>query len=160
MLNNALNILFIHDFIATFVLAAILVQLIVIDLREFRLPDRLTLPLIGMGLCLSAWREGGWPIQAAIGALVGYGVFWTIGTLYYRLRGVEGLGQGDAKLLAASGAWLGPFALPWVVLLAAIGALLASLVSARRRMAPLAFGPWLAGAFWALWILQLMRGSP
>ena len=89
MLNNALNILFIHDFIATFVLAAILVQLIVIDLREFRLPDRLTLPLIGMGLCLSAWREGGWPIQAAIGALVGYGVFWTIGTLYYRLRGVE-----------------------------------------------------------------------
>lgn len=147
-----------QDLIATVVLAMVLAQLIVIDLRSFRLPDRLTLPLIALGLGLAAWRQGGWPLEAASGALLGFSVFWIIGNLYHRLRGAEGLGQGDAKLLAAAGAWLGPFALPWVVLLASVTALLAALVTARGRMAPLAFGPWLAGAFFGLWILRLAMG--
>ena len=153
-----IKLLNLRDFMATLVLGIMLVQLIVIDLRSFRLPDRLTLPLIALGLVLSAWRIGDWPVQALIGAGLGYGLFRIIGDLFYRARGVEGLGRGDAKLLAAAGAWLGPLALPMVVLLAAGGALLAALITGRARTAPLAFGPWLAGAFWAMWIAQLVMG--
>ena len=144
--------------IATVILAAVLIRLVIIDRREFRLPDRLTLPLIGLGLGLAAWRLGAWPAQAALGALLGYVVFWLIGFAYFRLRGVDGLGQGDAKLLAAAGAWLGPTALPWVVLLAATGALVWALAKGRELTMPLAFGPWLASSFWALWIAGLVQG--
>jgi leader peptidase (prepilin peptidase) / N-methyltransferase len=146
------------DGIATVILAAVLIRLVIIDLQEFRLPDRLTLPLIGLGLGLAAWRLGDWPVQALIGAALGYGVFWLIGFVYFRWRGVDGLGQGDAKLLAAAGAWLGSAALPWVVLLAAVGALFWALATGRGRVMPLAFGPWLAGGFWAMWIARLVQG--
>ena len=145
------------DSIATAVLAIFLVRLVLIDLREFRLPDRLTLPLTLLGLGLAAVRLGDWPVQAAIGAAVGYAVFWLIGTVYFRLRGIDGLGQGDAKLLAAAGAWLGPLALPWLVLMAASGALVWAMVKGGHRTHQLAFGPWLAAGFWALWIMQLVQ---
>lgn len=144
------------DMAATAVLAVFLVQLVLIDLREFRLPDRLTLPLIGVGLGLAAVRLGGWPIEAASGVALGYAVFWLIGAAYFRLRGVDGLGQGDAKLLAAAGAWLGPLALPWLVLLAALGALGFAIAKGQNRTQQLAFGPWLAAAFWAIWLFRLI----
>jgi leader peptidase (prepilin peptidase) / N-methyltransferase len=144
------------DLFATALLAVFLVRLVLIDLREFRLPDLLTLPLIGLGLSLAAIRLGGWPLQAALGAALGYVVFWLIGAVYFRLRGIDGLGQGDAKLLAAAGAWLGPSALPWLVLLAALGALGFAAAKGKTRVTQLAFGPSLAGAFWALWIVRLM----
>jgi leader peptidase (prepilin peptidase)/N-methyltransferase len=74
-----------------------------------------------------------------------------------RLRGREGLGQGDAKLLAAAGAWLGAVALPQVILVAALSALLvaAALRLSGRTMhahSALPFGPFLALAIWALWL--------
>jgi len=73
------------------------------------------------------------------------------------LRGREGLGQGDAKLLAAAGAWLGAYALPQVILVAALAALLAAAalrLSGReiRALSALPFGPFLAVAIWALWL--------
>jgi leader peptidase (prepilin peptidase) / N-methyltransferase len=141
---------------ATFVLAGFLTALVRIDLAQFRLPDRLTLPLIGLGLALAALRRGDWPLEAVIGAALGFGVFWLIGEVFFRLRGIDGLGKGDAKLLAAAGAWLGPMALPWVVLVAAGGALIWAVARRRDLTAPLAFGPWLAGGFWAMWIVQLV----
>lgn len=146
------------DGIATVILAAVLIRLVIIDLREFRLPDRLTLPLIGLGLGLSAWRLGDWPVQAVVGAALGYAVFWLIGFAYFRWRGVDGLGQGDAKLLAAAGAWLGAAALPWVVLIAASGAVGWVGVTRRDRHLPLAFGPWLAAGFWVMWTLRVLQG--
>ena len=147
------------DIIATLILAVFLVRLVLTDLRELQLPDRLTLPLIGLGIGLATLRTGDWPVQAVLGAALGYAAFWVIGAVYFRLRGIDGLGQGDAKLLAAAGAWLGPTALPWLVLLAATGALCLALVNGHGRTLQLAFGPWLAGAFWALWIVQLIQGN-
>jgi leader peptidase (prepilin peptidase)/N-methyltransferase len=77
------------------------------------------------------------------------------------LRGREGLGQGDAKLLAAGGAWLGWEALPWVVLLAAMLGLALALFRRARGVAltretALPFGPPLA---LAIWIIRL-HGFP
>ena len=102
-----------------------LLALAVIDAQTGYLPDAITLPLIGLGLILSIgdvfipWTAALW------GAGLGYGVFWGISTLYQLIRRQEGLGLGDAKLLAAIGSFTGPFALPFVVLAAAISALMA-----------------------------------
>ncbi len=139
--------------LATLVLYAALAVLAAIDLRTFRLPDRLTLPLAATGLAWSGWVAGGPPISAILGAAVGYGCFALLGRIHYDRRGTEGLGLGDAKLLAAGGAWLGVQALPWIVLVAASGALAVALAmrSGDRRIA---FGPWLALAIAACWTVR------
>ena len=77
---------------------------------------------------------------------------------YRRLRGIEGLGGGDAKLLAAAGAWVGAAALPSVLLGAACAALIAvaglAIAGTRlSRRSALPFGPFLALATWAVWLL-------
>jgi leader peptidase (prepilin peptidase)/N-methyltransferase len=147
----------IADFLATPVLIALLAALTCIDLRERRLPDRLTLPLLGLGLALAARRTNGLPIAELAGAGVGFLLFWALGEAHYRLRGVEGLGLGDAKLLAAGGAWLGWRDLPVLILVAALGGLAAAMWGRGRRR-EIAFGPWLALAFAILWLLRLLRG--
>ncbi len=137
--------------LATTILYGTLVCLAAIDLLTFRLPDRLTFPLAAAGLAWSAWVVGGWPTSAIAGVVVGYGCFALLGWLHHRLRGAEGLGSGDAKLLAAGGAWLGVQALPWVVLLAATGALVFALTAGGRDRGRIAFGPWLTTAIAAYW---------
>ena len=104
------------------VLTLVLAALARNDQRERRLPDRLTLPLLGMGLVLAIWRAGGVPLSELVGAGGGFLLFWALGEAHLRLRGTDGLGLGDAKLLAA-GAWLGWRALPALILIAALGAL-------------------------------------
>lgn len=91
-----------------------------VDIRTFLLPDVVTLGLIPVGLGVSylsggldaVWLNG-------LAALIGFASLAVISAVYKRLRGHEGLGLGDAKLLAAAGAWTGPFALPWIVMLGA-----------------------------------------
>ena len=93
----------------------------------------------------------------ALGAVAGYLGLRAVGLLYSALRGREGLGHGDAKLLAAAGAWVGVRALPQVVLLAALAGLGAA---ACMRLAgirlgaqsALPFGPFLAFATWLVWL--------
>src|SRR5262249_28336885 len=113
------------------VLGWALLALAWIDLRRWLLPDALTLPLIALGLAAAALDL--WDLaDRAAAALLGYAAFRAIGWAYERFRGREGLGQGDAKLLGAAGAWLGIAALPQVVLLAAAAALAAAAVLALR----------------------------
>lgn len=125
-----------------------------IDRRTGLLPDMLTLPLILAGLLVALLEPEGppWP-DRAIGAAIGWLLFAGLAFAYRRLRGRDGLGLGDAKLLAAGGAWLGWQALPWVVLIGAGAALMATLVTARgdvSRHTAIAFGPWLALGIWAM----------
>jgi leader peptidase (prepilin peptidase) / N-methyltransferase len=127
------------------------------DLRCWLLPDALTLPLVVAGLAATLWLDPANLTAAALGAVLGYLGLRLVGGIYQRLRGSEGVGQGDAKLLAASGAWLGATALPQVILLAASAALAAALclrlagIRLGARSA-LPFGPFLAGATWLLWL--------
>jgi len=134
-----------------------LLTLAIIDWRDGVLPDILTLPLIPLGL-FAAFLDNPndvWP--HALGALVGFAVFALIRWGYRRLRGREGLGFGDVKLLAAAGAFVSWEGLPSVVLIAAIlglGLALAQSLMGRRLALDdrLAFGPALCAGFWLVWL--------
>jgi leader peptidase (prepilin peptidase)/N-methyltransferase len=142
---------------ASCVLGWMLLALSVCDWEHTILPDALTLPLLLLGLGANAWL---WPpsvTDRALAAALGYLAFRGFAVLYRRLRGRDGLGGGDAKLLAASGAWLGVAALPWVVLGAALAGIgLAGGLALRGRRVTgrtvLPFGPCLAIATWVIWL--------
>ncbi len=125
-----------------------------IDARCWLLPDALTLPLLVLGLALAAVSAPEDLADRAAAAALGYLVLRAVAWIYHRLRHREGLGQGDAKLFAA---WLGIAALPQVILVAALAALVtaAGLALAGTRMrahSALPFGPFLALATWQLWL--------
>lgn len=143
--------------IASLALGWTLLALSLIDLRSYRLPDGGTLPLVLAGLALSAIGETGPLWLHLLGAAVGYAAFAGIGALYERLRGEPGLGLGDAKLLAAAGAWVGLQALPSVMLIACFSALAMAAVFAWMRgelgwRSAVPFGPALAVGFWITWL--------
>ncbi|WP_031549675.1 prepilin peptidase [Parvularcula oceani] len=121
-----------------------------IDAETGYLPDALTGPALWLALLAAAAGLSVPPGAAIIGAAAGYAAFRGIAGGYAALRGREGLGRGDAKLLAAGGAALGPLALPFVVLASAACAL-AVIAAAAARGRPveggtaLRFGPYLAG---------------
>jgi leader peptidase (prepilin peptidase) / N-methyltransferase len=135
-----------------------LLALAVIDWRHRQLPDALTLPLVLAGLALAYLDAPEELPDRALGAAIGYGTFAAIAWGYRRLRGRDGLGMGDAKLLAGGGAWLAWWGLPSVVLIAALAGLawsLARAAAARRSPAwgeAIPFGPFLAAGFWLVWL--------
>ncbi|MGH8850871.1 MAG: prepilin peptidase [Casimicrobiaceae bacterium] len=127
-----------------------LLALTLIDFDTQLLPDNLTLPLLWAGLLANVL--GAAPIatlhDAVVGAIAGYLALWIVYWLFKLIRGKEGMGYGDFKLLAALGAWLGWQMLPLVVLLSSVvgAAIGISLVvfKGRDHQIPLAFGPYLA----------------
>lgn len=152
--------------VQTTALAAVLTALLgwqllliaVIDAEHFRLPDQLTLPLLVTGGLAAVLLDHTAPLDALTGAAAGFGALWLLAFVYRRLRGREGLGDGDPFLLAAGGAWVGWIGLPSVLLwasaagLSLVGArlLVGSRVSAADR---LPFGPCLAIGIWLTWML-------
>ncbi len=137
---------------SAFLLTAWLLALAGIDHATRLLPDTLTLSGLWLGLLLATWGIHGDASQAVLGAAIGYAALSSLNAGFHLLRGCDGMGGGDFKLMAMLGAWLGPGALPLVMLLAAGGGTLWSLLTgpARRRPLPahIAFGPWLAMAGW------------
>ena len=131
-------------------LVATLIALAFIDLDTQFLPDSLTLPLLWAGIASAAL---GWiPVSlkdSVFGAMAGYLSLWFVFHAYRLIRGREGMGAGDFKLLAALGAWMGWQAIPPLILLAsAVGAVVGiALIALRRhgRDVPIPFGPYLAG---------------
>ena len=137
--------------LAACVLLWSLIALTFIDFDTQLLPDNITLPLAWAGLlanvaglspAASSLRD------AVIGAVAGYLALWAVYWIFKLVRGKEGMGYGDFKLLSALGAWLGWQMLPLIVLLSSvIGAAIGiSLVvfKGRDHQIPLAFGPYLA----------------
>ena len=128
-----------------------------VDWDHMRLPDALTLPLLLAGLGATWLLDPDAAPEHAAAAALGYMAFRGLAAAYRRLRGRSGLGLGDAKLLAAAGAWLGLQALPQVVLGAALlGLGMAAALALRGRpvgaATALPFGPALCAATWAVWL--------
>ena len=130
-----------------FCLALLAVTLI--DLEHRIIPDAITLPGTLLGLALVRWTQVTW-LEAALGAVLGFGVLFLVGVAYEKATGVEGMGGGDVKLAAMMGAFLG-----WqgVVLSIFLGAFMGSLVGVAamaggkgNRRTALPFGTFLAPA--------------
>src|SRR5256714_15007728 len=118
-----------------------LVALTFIDFDTQLLPDSLTLPLLWAGLFANVL--GAVPSvtlrDAVIGAIAGYLLLRLIYWAFKLIRGKEGMGYGDFKLLAALGAWLGWQMLPLIVLLSSVvgAAIGLSLVAFQGRDHPI-----------------------
>jgi prepilin signal peptidase PulO-like enzyme (type II secretory pathway) len=141
-----------------------LLVLVAIDLECMLLPDQLTLGLLWAGLLFNV-RPGFAALPLAVcGAAAGYAFFWGVSRISAFWIKRDALGMGDAKLLAALGAWLGVAALPWVVLLAAfitlIGMLVLSFVGRYGVAQRLPFGPGLAIAGFAVALCSSWWGLP
>lgn len=145
---------------------AVVFALALIDLDTRLLPDWLTLPLLWAGLLCSVMGVTLPVDEAVLGATLGYVVMWTIAGVYRGLTQCDGLGGGDAKLVAACGAWLGWIGVPLMLAFGAVAATFAfavlGCVRGRALREPLPFGPWLVlgalasvrwgDAFLSLWL--------
>jgi len=98
---------------------SVLVAMALIDADTMLLPDSLTLPLLWAGILCASIGVTQLPLlQSVWGAAAGYGVLWAVQTVFKLITGKQGMGEGDYKLLAALGAWLGWMVLPMVILMA------------------------------------------
>ncbi|MEK6730758.1 MAG: A24 family peptidase [Pseudomonadota bacterium] len=126
----------------------VLVAITFIDIDHQILPDILSLSLIWLGLLASCFNLFTNSHDAILGAIFGYGSFWIIGKLFELVRHKEGIGQGDFKLLAAIGAWVGWQILPFVILTSSFLALIIGggflLISHKSHRTPIPFGPFIA----------------
>lgn len=137
-------------------LAAVLVLISWHDLRAFRVPDLLSLPLAAAGLAVVLIQPDVTLLSRVSGLVIGFLCLAIPGEIHFRRTGIEALGLGDAKLFAAAGAWLGVAALPLVLLLASTTGLAAALLlgwTQTGRNIP--FAPFLCGAFGAVWLFRL-----
>jgi len=149
--------------LASLVFGFLLIAMTLIDVDHKELPDDLTYPLLWVGLLLNldGTEYGLVPLkEAVIGAVGGYMSLWIVARTYQLIRKRPGMGEGDFKLLAALGAWLGWKMLPMVILLSAgVGAVVGITLIVLRRMDKgeyIPFGPYLAGAG----MIALFYGTP
>ena len=125
---------------------SVLVTLALIDDDTMLLPDSLTLPLLWTGILCASFGVVQLPLlQSVWGAAAGYGVLWAVQAVFKLITGKQGMGEGDYKLLAALGAWLGWMVLPMVVLIASLLGVVVALgmrwQGSLKAGEPLPFGP-------------------
>ena len=119
-----------------------LIVLAVTDLRERLLPNAITLPGIIVGLACSLVAPPGF-VSALLGVVIGGVVPFVVGEIYYRVRGIDGLGMGDVKMLAMIGAFLGaPLALLTLFTASFLGVVVGVpiIILTRNRQYPVPLG--------------------
>lgn len=139
----------------------LLLTLAALDAQHHWLPDRLTVALAACGLAASFFVDDPDFFNRFIGGIAGFSALFLIGRIYQKIRGREGLGGGDPKLLGAIGCWLGWSALPLVILGAALTGLLLAVMMRIRGQAiaadsALPLGSFMAITAFPLWIVQTM----
>lgn len=139
--------------LAGFLFCMTLLAIALIDAETMLVPDSLSLPLLWFGVACS-FAGVTIPLHTALlGAAAGYAIPWASQQAIRMARGSESIGQGDLKLTAAIGAWLGITLLIQSLLFAALTAagyfLIQHLVDHKRRVIP--FGPFLAAGAVASW---------
>lgn len=146
-----------EDFKIAIVLASILLLLAKCDAVAYMLPNVLCLLLGLSGLAVVLLQEPRDLLPALTSMFIGGASLFAVNTIYKNLRGRDGLGMGDVKLMGAAGAWLPVSSLPSVVLMGSIGAGLYGIIIALAYQRPLAnervpFGSFLCLGIWLTWL--------
>lgn len=145
--------------LVTLGLAIVLLAIGLVDVRQWRIPDGLNFALLGLGLVSAILLDRlslGWALASSLLMLVvGIGVR----RVFERVRGQHGLGLGDVKFMAAAASLIGIEAMPLMVLVSSVAALI--VVALNHLLGnPLAlgdriyFGPFLSVALFLIWIVQ------
>tara|TARA_A100001037_G_C15048391_1_gene588916 strand:+ start:114 stop:875 length:762 start_codon:yes stop_codon:yes gene_type:complete len=122
-----------------------------IDLKHFIIPNEITFSMMALGFLKSfdPNLNSLFPnyINSLIGGFLGYGIIWSIIYFYKQVRKKEGMGLGDAKLFAVIGFWFGWLAIPFIIFLSSIIALLSVIPSllknSRTMSSQIPFGPYI-----------------
>lgn len=151
--------------LATALLGWGLLTVAIVDAEHLWLPDVLTWPLGLAGWLVTVALGLAAPWEPLVGAAVGYGALAAIAFAYAKLRGRQGMGDGDPRLLGAIGAWVGWIGLPSVLVWACAAGLSLAAAQAvvRRRLdtaQPLPFGTFLAIGAWFTWLWGPMAVWP
>ncbi len=125
-----------------------------IDLKHFIIPDVITFPLMALGFIKSFIPnlDPLFPyfVLSLIGGVFGYGIIWGIIFFYKQVKKKEGMGLGDAKLLAVIGFWFGLDAVPFIIFLSSTIALISvapDLIKKSKKMSTqIPFGPYIIAA--------------
>ena len=123
------------------ILSIFFIIIFFIDLKHFIIPNVLTFPLMGIGFLKSFdpnLNQTIFPnyINSLIGGLLGYSIIWFIIFLYKKIRKKEGMGLGDAKLMAVIGFWFGWISIPFTIFISSTVALIIfipSLINQSRK---------------------------
>ena len=122
-----------------------------IDLEHFIIPNVVTFPLMALGFVKSFLPNLDpifpYYVLSLIGGIFGYAIIWGIIYFYKQIKNKEGMGLGDAKLLAVIGFWFGLDAIPFVIFLSSAIALLSvapDLIKKTKKMSTqIPFGPYI-----------------
>lgn len=130
--------------VALFAAAFLLMWLVVIDFEHMLLPESLNYALLGIGIAAGATGLFVPAEKALWGMMAGYLALCVPALIFKKVRGVDGVGEGDWLLLAALGSFIGPMAIIPALLLACLVAIVGHVVVGAKRETPLPFGPSLA----------------
>tara|TARA_B100001175_G_scaffold312786_1_gene319360 strand:+ start:473 stop:1237 length:765 start_codon:yes stop_codon:yes gene_type:complete len=134
------------------ILSVFFIIIFFIDLKHYIIPNELTFPLMVIGFLKSFdpnLNKAIFPnyINSLIGGLIGYLIIWFIIFVYKKIRNKEGMGLGDAKLLAVVGFWFGWLSIPFTIFISSLVALIfviPSVLNKSRNMASqIPFGPYI-----------------
>ena len=134
------------------ILSIFFIIIFFIDLKHFIIPNVLTFPLMIIGFLKSFdpnLNQTIFPnyINSLIGGLFGYSIIWLIIFFYKKVRKKEGMGLGDAKLMAVIGFWFGWISIPFTIFISSTVALILvvpSLINQSRKMSSeIPFGPYI-----------------
>ena len=125
-----------------------------IDLKHFIIPDVITFPLMALGFIKSFIPNLDplfpYYVLSLIGGVFGYGIIWGIIFFYKQVKKKEGMGLGDAKLLAVIGFWFGLDAVPFIISLSSTIALISvapDLIKKSKKLSTqIPFGPYIIAA--------------
>ncbi len=152
------SFLFIYYFfgvsLTTILLIILFLSFIVIffiDLKHYIIPDILTFPMMVLGF-LKSFDPNLNPlfpnyINSLLGGIIGYGIIWLLILFYKKIRNKEGMGLGDAKILAVIGFWFGWVSIPFVIFLSSTIALIVvipDLLKKKKKLtSQIPFGPYI-----------------
>jgi leader peptidase (prepilin peptidase)/N-methyltransferase len=138
--------------------AILLIWISVIDIKRFEIPDLAVLLLLVSGAFDAASANESAFIDRVVGAIIWPLLLWSLAFGFRKLRGFDGLGFGDVKLVSGLGIWLGFTGMIWVVMAASLSGIVLlcgalAFKNANRveyMQSAVAFGPFLCLCAWGV----------